>query len=117
MPASSNQGVQLLSMEDVDRILEVTDALDLNRDWVIIPVDAVWEPRLVQQPDAKIIIHAPVRERFEPWISSLRGRLQRLDLGRVPHKIVDDPNTGLTGPFGPPPMGTRGYLGPLGVIR
>lgn len=117
MPVSSNQGIQLLSMDDVDRILEVTDALNLHRDWVIVPIDASWEPHLVQQPDGKIIIHAPVREQFEPWIKSLRERLQELDLGRVPHKIVDDPNLGLTGPYGPLPTGTRGYLGPLGVVR
>src|SRR3954469_12873398 len=89
MPTSSQQGFQLLTMEDVDRILDVTDSLQLHRDWVIIPIDAVPEPRIVQQPDAKIIIHAPVQEHFEPWLRSLRDRLQELDLGRVPRKIVD----------------------------
>ncbi len=117
MPASSNQGFQLLSMDDVDAILKVTDALDLHRDWIIIPIDAEPEPRLTQQPDAKIIIHAPVRERFDSWLKILPDRLQELDLGRVPHKIVDDPNLGLTGPYGPLPTGTRTYLGPLGVVR
>jgi hypothetical protein len=117
MPTSSQQGYQLLSMDDVDRILAVTDALELHRDWVIIPIDAVPVPKIVQQPDAKIIIHAPVRELFEPWLRTLRDRLQELDLGRVPRKIVDDPNLGLTGPHGPLPLGTRAYLGSLGMIR
>jgi len=114
--SSTNRGVQLLSTDDVDRILAVTDSLDLHRDWVIIHIDAVPEPVEVQQPGGKIIIHAPVQERFEPWLRSLRDRLQELELGRVPHKIVDDPNLGLTGPHGPLPMGTRAYLGSLGMI-
>src|SRR6185295_510838 len=117
MPASSNQGVELVSMDDVDRILRVTDALNLHRDWVIIPVDAMEEPRLMQQPDGKVLIHAPVREKFEAWIQALPGGLRDLDLGRVPNKIVYDPNLGLTGPYGPSPKGTRGYLGTLGVVR
>ena len=117
MPSASYQGMQLLSPEDISAILKVTDALQLHRDWVIIPIDARPEGHEYQQPDGKLIIHAPVRERFESWLKELRGRLQLLDLGRVPRASVDDPNLGSTGPHEIQALGTRNYLGPLGIVR
>ncbi|HVR85574.1 MAG TPA: hypothetical protein VMU54_14755 [Planctomycetota bacterium] len=117
MPSSSNQGIQLLTSEDLSRILQVTDGLQMHRDWVIIPIDASPEGHEVQQPDGKVIIHAPVQGNFEPWLKDLRRRLQLLDLGRVPRTSVDDPNLGSTGPHEIRPMGTRNYLGPLGIVR
>jgi len=117
MPSSSYQGMQLLSTEDISRILEVTDVLELHRDWVIVPIDAKPEGHEYQQPDGKIIIHAPVRGEFERWLKDLRRRLQLLDLGRVPRAYIEDPNLGSTGPHEPGPRGTRSYLGPLGIVR
>jgi hypothetical protein len=117
MPSASYQGIELLTSEDMCRIFQVTDALQLHRDWVIVPIDAKPEGHEFQQPDGKIIIHAPVRGLFEPWLKDLRRRLQALDLGRVPRAYVDDPNLGSTGPHGIRPMGTRNYLGPLGIVR
>ncbi|HLY73820.1 MAG TPA: hypothetical protein VKU80_06840 [Planctomycetota bacterium] len=109
--------MQLLSAEDMSRILEVTDALELHRDWVIVPIDARPEGHEYQQPDGKIIIHAPVREGFEAWLKDLPRRLRLVDLGRVPRAYIEDPNLGLTGPHEPVPKGTRNYLGPLGIVR
>lgn len=117
MPASSFQGMQLLSTDDLLRIQAVTDGLQLHRDWIIVPIDAQAEGREYQQPDGKVIIHAPVRGKFEEWIRDLRRRLQTLDLGRVPRGYVNDPNLGSTGPYVYKPMGTRNYLGPLGMLR
>ena len=117
MPSTSNQGMQLLTTEDMSRILRITDALQLHRDWVIVPIDAKPEGHEVQQPDGKIIIHAPGRALFEEWLKNLRRRLQVLDLGRVPRPYIQDPNLGSTGPHLFRPMGTRNYLGPLGIVR
>jgi len=117
MPTTSNQGMQLLTDDDLHRIYGITDALQLHRDWVVIPVDARYEGQEYQQPDGKIIIHAPVRAQFEAWLKHLRSRLQLLDLGRVPRPYVNDPNLGSTGPFLIRPKGTRNYLGPLGIVR
>jgi|SRR5579872_4490559 len=117
MPSTSNQGMQLLSTEDLERIFRVTDALLLHRDWVIVPIDAALEGHECQQPDGKIIIHAPVQGRFEDWLKNLRRRLQALDLGRVPRPDVDDPNLASTGSHEIQLRGTRNYLGPLGIVR
>jgi hypothetical protein len=117
MPEPSFQGTQLLSEEDLQRILKITDALQLHRDWVVVPIDTVPEGRELQQPDGKIILHAPVRERFEAWLAALRSRLMELDLGAVPRPTVRDPKLPLTGPFQAQARGTRNYLGSRGVLR
>ncbi len=117
MPEASFQGMELVSAEDADRILKVTDALQLHRDWVIIPIDAVAEGREFQQPDGKLILHAPVRARFEAWLAGLRGRLEQLNLGAIPRAQEADPKLPLTGPHEIRPQGTRNYLGPLGVLK
>jgi len=117
MPDDSFQGMQLLSSEDLDRILSVTDALDLHRDWIFIPIDASPEGRETQQPDGKIIIHARARPCFEAWLRGLRGRLEGLELGRIPRREENDPKFPLTGPGELPPMGTRRYLGEKGILR
>jgi len=117
MPVRSYQGMQLLTVGDIARILEVTDALQLHRDWVVIPIDAAPEGREVQQPDGKIIIHAPVKERFEDWLKRLQERLMTLDLGAVPRPSVNDPKLPLTGPFEIKARGTRSYLGSIGILH
>lgn len=117
MPDDSFQGMQLLSSEDLYRILRVTDALDLHRDWIVIPIDASPEGRETQQPDGKLILHAPTRPGFEAWLRNLRGRLEALELGRIPRREENDPKFALTGPGELPPMGTRRYLGAMGILR
>ena len=117
MPDNSFQGMQLLSSEDLDRILAVADDLHLHRDWVVVPIDAVSGGREIQQPDGKIIIHAPTRPGFDAWLNGLRGRLLELELGRVPRREENDPKFPLTGPGEIRPTGTRGYLGAKGILR
>ena len=117
MPDDSFQGMQLLSSEDLDRILRVTDELDLHRDWIVVPIDASPEGHETQQPDGKVIIHAPPRSGFEAWLRGLRGRLEGLELGRIPRREENDPKFPLTGPGELPPTGTRRYLGALGILR
>lgn len=101
----------------MQRILAVTDSLQLHRDWVVIPIDAAEIARELQQPDGKIILHAPKRERFEAWLKGLRVKLMELDLGAVPRSYVDDPKLSLTGPHEYKAQGTRAYLKFLGIHR
>ena len=117
MPDESFQGMQLLSSEDLDRILSVTDALDLHRDWIVVPIDTLPEGHETQQPDGKIILHAAARPGFEAWLRGLRGRLEGMELGRIPRREENDPKFPLTGPGELPPTGTRRYLGEKGILR
>ena len=47
----------------------------------------------------------------------LLERLQAVELDRVSCKIVDDPNIGLTGYYGPQAAGARTYGSSLDVVR
>ncbi len=117
MPQPSNQGVELVSCKDLERILEITDGLGLHRDWVVVPIDAIPEGRETLQPDGKIILHAPVRARFEGWLQGLSSRLLDLGMGAVPRQSENDPKVSLTGPCQIQARGTRNYLGSLGILH
>lgn len=116
MPERSNQGMELLSSDDLDRILAVTDSLKLHRDWLVIPIDTVPEGRETQQPDGKLILHAPGKERFDGWLAGLTQRLSMLDLGAIPRPTENDPKLPLTGPHEFRARGTRTYLGRGGTL-
>jgi len=117
MPEHSFQGMEVLTSEDVERINAVTDSLKLHRDWVVVPIDTLAEGREVQQPDGKIILHAPGRDRFDAWLLGLRDRLRLLNLGMIPRPTERDPKANLTGPFEFKAMGTRRYLGSRGILN
>jgi len=117
MPGLFHQGREYLSAADVERIHRITDALDLHRDWVVVPLDVVSSPVELVQPDGKILIHAPGQDSFETWVSGLSSRLSTLDLGRCPRRGENDPKFPLTGPGEIPAVGTRGYLGKLGRLN
>ena len=99
--------MELLSSEQVERIYRVTDAFELHRDWVIVPLNCAPEGREVMQPDGKIILRAPGRTAFVTWLAELPDRLRALDLSRTPRRGEEDPKRPLTGLWGPKPIGTR----------
>jgi hypothetical protein len=110
MTGHTHNGLELLSAEEVESIYQVTDRLDLHRDWVVVPLNCAKEGLELQQPDGKILIRAPGKGRFESWLRGLRERVGALDLGRVPRPSNPDPKRSLTGPAGPRFFGTRRYL-------
>jgi hypothetical protein len=116
-PGRSHNEMELFRADEVERIYRVTDALDLHRDWVVVPLNAAGEGMEVVQPDGKILIRAPGGPKFEPWLAGLCGRLEQLDLGRTPRRSENDPKFTLTGPGEPRAVGTRPYAGPLGILR
>lgn len=105
-----------LTSQEIDRIYEVTDSLDLHRNWVAVPLRALPTGRETQLPDGRILIEAPHGEPFEPWLEGLRRRLESLDLRRTPRQVQQDPplvNTPEAPQMG---SGSRRYLpltGPL----
>jgi hypothetical protein len=117
MPGLFHQGREYLSAGDVERIYRITDSLDLPRDWVIVPLDVIPIPVELIQPDGKLLIHPPEQGAFESWMEGLASRLSTLDLGRCPRRSEEDPKASLTGPGEIRAVGTRGYLGTLGVLR
>lgn len=112
MPARYHDDIELLSGEDVERIYCRTDELDLDRDWVVVPLHCAEEGSEIVLPDGKILLRPPGGDAFEPWLEGLQTRLARMGLSRTPRRSAGDPNRHLTGTNGPRFHGTRGYLEP-----
>ena len=102
--------MELLSAENVERIYVRTDELELHRDWVVVPLDCAVEGLEIVMPDGKILIRAPGRDAFEPWLEELQTRLAEIGLSRTPRRSAEDPSRRLSGMNGPHSSGTRGYL-------
>ena len=81
----------VLTGQQIDRILELTDALGLHRNWVIVPLYAGVEGVEYVQPDGKLLIRAPGGASFESWFGGLRRRLETMDLGKVARSNNPDP--------------------------
>ncbi|HEX7896760.1 MAG TPA: hypothetical protein VF950_03315 [Planctomycetota bacterium] len=100
----------MLRPDQIERVYQTTDALLLHRDWVVVPLDAVARPAELVMPDGKLLIHAPGGPAFDAWLQGLPGRLEALDLRRVPRLSERDPKWPLTGPGSPRFEGTMRYL-------
>jgi hypothetical protein len=109
--------LELLSAEQIERIYQVTDRLDLHRDWVVVPLNAAEDGLEMLHPDGKLLLRPPGAAKFEAWLQELPDRLNELDLGRTPRQEVRDPKWPLTGPGEFHAWGTRRYLGDAGILR
>ena len=69
-------------LEQILRILELTDSLNIHREAVIIPLNAEKEGDLTLLPDGRLRIHCP-ETRFEEWLIEIRGQLEKIDLSRI----------------------------------
>ena len=102
--------MDVLSAEQISRVYRLTDALNLNRDGVIIPLAAHpfgFERTL---PDGKILIRPPAGPAFDPWFAGLRERLQALDLSRALRKGQAERPALRVPADALPGSGTRRYL-------
>jgi hypothetical protein len=66
-----------VSFQQISRILDVTDALGLNREWVEIPL-APGNPGLVRRlPNGKLEIIVDAEQPFEQWLSALPANIEK----------------------------------------
>jgi hypothetical protein len=66
-----------VSFEQISRILEVTDALGLDREWVEIPLSPE-NPGLVRRlHNGKLEIIVDAEQPFEQWLSVLPAHIQK----------------------------------------
>ncbi len=112
-----HNGMELLTAEQVERIYQVTDQLGLQRDWVVVPLNAADHDVEMLHPDGKLLIRPPRGEAFDAWLQGLRERLEALDLGRAARRGQIDPKFPLTGPGEFHAWGTRRYLEDRGILR
>jgi len=68
--------LQVVSFAQISRILELTDQLGLNREWVEIPLSPE-QPGLVRKlSNGKLEIVVDAAQPFEEWLSSLPRLIQ-----------------------------------------
>mgnify|MGYP000854039082 FL=1 len=70
--------LQMVSFQHISRILEVTDALGLNREWVEIPLspESPGVVRRLQNGKLEIIVDA--EQPFDQWLSALPHHIQQI---------------------------------------
>jgi len=68
--------LEVVSFKHISRILEITDALGLNREWVEIPLSPE-NPGIVRRlPNGKLEIVVDAEQPFEDWLGSLPKHIQ-----------------------------------------
>src|SRR5207249_2430796 len=82
-PIGYDAGMQVLTAEQVEKVYHLTDALLLNRDWVVVPL--VGSPTGLEMvlPDGKLLVRPVGGDGFAAWFSGLKERLDVLDLDRA----------------------------------
>ena len=67
-----------VSFKQIGQILELTDRLGLNREWVEIPLSPA-SPGLVRKlPNGKIEIVVDADQPFDQWLAGLETRIKQL---------------------------------------
>lgn len=86
MAGHYHNGMDLLTARDVERIYLVTDRLQLDRDWVVVPLNCAARAFEIVQPDGKLLLRPPAGDQFEPWLDGLADRLSEVNLSRTPRR-------------------------------
>lgn len=69
---------QMVSFQQINEILEVTDRLGLSREWVEIPLSPASPGMLRKLPNGKIEIVVAAVTPFEQWLAGVEGEIKRL---------------------------------------
>ena len=68
----------MVSFKQISQILELTDRLGLNREWVEIPLSPA-SPGLVRKlPNGKIEIVVDADQPFDQWLATLETQIKQL---------------------------------------
>ena len=67
-----------VSFQQISRILDVTDALGLDREWVEIPLTPA-QPGIVRTlPNGKLEIVVDAEQPFDEWLGTLEQHIRRV---------------------------------------
>jgi len=67
--------LQAVSFAHISRILELTDRLGLNREWVEIPLSPESPGQVRRLPSGKLEIIVDADQPFDDWLASLQERI------------------------------------------
>jgi hypothetical protein len=65
-----------VSFQQISRILEVTDGLGLNREWVEIPLSPEQPGRVRRLENGKMEIIVDADQPFDEWLTGLPARIR-----------------------------------------
>ena len=68
--------LQVVSFQQISRILDVTDALGLNREWVEIPLSPGTPGTVRRLQNGKLEIIVDAEQPFDQWLTVLPTRIQ-----------------------------------------
>ena len=72
--------LQAVSFQQISKILEVTDAIGLNREWVEIPLSPE-NPGMVRRlSNGKLEIVVDAEQPFDQWLTGLPSRIQQVQV-------------------------------------
>lgn len=67
-----------VTFDQINRILAVTDALALDREWIEIPLSASSPGKIRKLPNGKIEIVVDADMPFEEWLAAARQQLRQV---------------------------------------
>jgi len=67
-----------VSFKQITAILEVTDRLGLDREWVEIPLSPEDPGRVTKLSNGKLEIVVDARMPFDEWLASLQSQIEQL---------------------------------------
>jgi hypothetical protein len=67
-----------VTFSQITRILELTDELDLDREWIEIPLSASSPGNIRKLPNGKIEIVVDADTPFDEWLAAARPRIQQV---------------------------------------
>jgi len=67
--------INMVSFKQITQILELTDRLGLNREWVEIPLSSETPGVVRKLPNGKLEIIVDADQPFDEWLSSLEPRI------------------------------------------
>lgn len=68
--------LEVVSFKQIGRILEITDSLGLNREWVEIPLSPESPGAVRRLTNGKLEIIVDADQPFEDWLGSLPQHIQ-----------------------------------------
>jgi hypothetical protein len=72
--------LQAVSFQQISRILEVTDELGLNREWVEIPLSPETPGKVRRLANGKLEIIVDAEQPFDRWLDALPTQIQETNV-------------------------------------
>ena len=68
--------MQAVSFQQITKVLELTDQLDISREWVEIPLSPATPGTVKKLANGKLEIVVDAEVPFDEWLSSLEGKIK-----------------------------------------